>query len=185
MSYFQDWLSPQGKFAVTYNLEDDLIADVVTVVPKPVTKGPEEAGFFLSTAVPQLIFPPGQTSYVGVPVMHEVPLPVTGVCPGDAPYTRLPCSVWGFSISDIEVVIPSAPVSDFLEMSHADSGCSCEDLTQSPESSVPSSPVEEVAPPQFCSDYCILNKTTEGVVPVLLSRESNGNVPLDLLKAEG
>lgn len=169
---------------MTYNTEKDLIAEAVTVVPKPTTKDPEETQAFLNASVPRLTFPLGQTSYVGVPGIHEAPLPLAAVCPGDTRYTELPRSVWGFTVSDVEVVIPSAPTFDFLELSESDSGCSCENPTQSPESSLPNSPVEDGSPPRYCKDYCVLNKTAEGVVPVLLSKESNRNVPSDPLKAE-
>ncbi|XP_024866810.2 interleukin-21 receptor-like [Kryptolebias marmoratus] len=179
----QDWLSPRGKFAVTYDTETDLIAEAVTVLPKPITKDPEETQAFVDTSVPHMTFPLGPTSYVGLPGMNEVPLPIAVVCPGDTPYTQLPCSVWGFSFSDVQVVIPSAPPCDFLEMSHRDSGCDFEALSQSPERSLPCSPVEESVP-RYCKDYCILNKTAEGVVPVLLSKESNENFPSDPLKDE-
>lgn len=165
-------------------MENDLIAEAVTVVPKPITKDPEETQAFLNTSVPHPIFPLGQTSYVGVPETNEAPLTFAAVCPEDTPYTQLPPSVWGFTISDVEVVIPSAPTFGFLEVSQSDSGCSCENLTQSPESSSPNSPVEDSSPPHYSKDYCILNKTAGGIVPVLLSKESNRNVTSDPQKAE-
>ncbi|XP_069393553.1 cytokine receptor-like factor 2 [Paralichthys olivaceus] len=167
----QEWLSPQGKFALTYKTEEILITDAVTVEPKPKTKDPEENQNVCNTAVTQLTFPQCQTSYVGLPGMHMAPqlTPITTICPaGDTPYTRLPGSVWGFSIREEQVML--SPPQHVFKSSCSDSGCSFEDLTQSPECSLPNSPVEASSPPRYCKDYCILNKTAEGVVPVLVSK---------------
>lgn len=167
----QEWLSPKGKFVLTY--KEDLITSDVTVVPKPTTKEPEERQGFSNPPVTHLVFPQNVTSYVGLPTMHEAPPAVVTVCAEDPPYTQLPCPIWGFDLSEIQTT--SSP-EDFLEISKADSGCSCEDLSLSPECSVPSSPNDEGPSPHFCNDYCILNKTAEGVVPVLVSKQIGGKI---------
>ncbi|MED6242262.1 hypothetical protein ATANTOWER_002259 [Ataeniobius toweri] len=177
----QEWLSPHHKHVLTYKTEEDLIANAVTIVPKASPKDLEENQVFLTTPAIQLTFPPSLTSYVGLPGMDKPPIP--GVCPGETPYTQLPFSIWGFSIQEVEVV--SSEPNDFLEISHSDSGCNCEDLTQSPECSLPCSPVSEIPTPSHRSDYCILNKTAEGVVPVLLSKDHARDVLSGSLKSEG
>ncbi|XP_069031438.1 interleukin-9 receptor-like isoform X1 [Embiotoca jacksoni] len=163
----QDWLSPRGQFMLTYKTEEILTTDAVTVVPKPVPTHPEENPLLQNPPVTQLDFPQCQSSYVGLPGMLQAPPPVTQACPGDAPYTQLPTSIWGFHVV-------AAPPADVLETSRADSGC--EDLTPSPECSLPNTPVDitpaPLPPPCYHTDYCILSKTEEGVVPVLVSRES-------------
>ncbi|XP_035464601.1 interleukin-21 receptor [Scophthalmus maximus] len=167
----QEWLSPQGKFALTYQTEEILITEAVTVEPKPITKDPEENQDYHNPSVTQMLFT--QTSYVGLPGTHEASQPITMVCPAGTSYTQLPCSVWGLSIGEVQVVSSASQdedVWDASESSHADSGCSCHDLTQSPECSLPNSPVGDSLPPCYCSDYCILNKTAGGVVPVLVSK---------------
>ncbi|MED6271691.1 hypothetical protein CHARACLAT_022883 [Characodon lateralis] len=164
-----------------YKTEEDLIANAVTIVPKASPKDLEENQVFLTTPAIQLTFPPSLTSYVGLPGMDKPPIP--GVCPGETPYTQLPFSIWGFSIQEVEVV--SSEPNDFLEISHSDSGCNCEDLTQSPECSLPCSPVSEIPTPSHRSNYCILNKTAEGVVPVLLSKDHARDVLSGSLKSEG
>ncbi|XP_071325707.1 interleukin-21 receptor-like [Trachinotus anak] len=164
----QEWLSPQGKCAQTYKTEEVLLTNAVTIVPKPITKDLEENQEIFNPLSTQLVFGQCQSSYVGLPEMHEASQPITMVCPGGTSYTQLPCSVWSFGPGDVQVV-PSPPQT-FLEISHTDSGCSCEDMTQSPECSLPNSPVDDSSPPCFCNDYCILNKTAEGVVPVLVSK---------------
>ncbi|KAI4810958.1 hypothetical protein KUCAC02_013885 [Chaenocephalus aceratus] len=113
-----------------------------------------------------LTFTQGHSSYVGLPGVHEASPPLTMIYPGDMSYTQLPSSVWGLGVGEKEVA--SSPPEDFLNISCADSGC--EDLTQSPECSLPNSPVEDIPPPCYCNDYCILNKTAEGFAPVLVSR---------------
>ncbi|XP_044215339.1 interleukin-21 receptor-like [Thunnus albacares] len=174
----QEWLSPQGKFVLTYKTEEILTNAVVTVVPKPITKDPEEnQDFHNNPTVTQLAFTQCQNSYVGLPGVHEASPPLTVVCAGNTSYTQLPCPVWGFGIGEVEAVV-SSPPDDFLEISCADSGCSCEDLTQISECSLPNSPVDHNPPPS--SDYCILNKTAEGIVPVLVSKKNSPNVPSDL-----
>lgn len=123
-------------------------------------KDPEENQTFNNPPAAPLIFPHHQgSSYVGLPEVLKGLPPVTIVCPGDAPYTQLPPSVWEFV---------SSPSKDLLD---EDSGCSCEEMTQSLDCSLPSSPVSECPPPCHCDDYCILNKTAEGIVPVLVSKE--------------
>ncbi|XP_034465983.1 interleukin 21 receptor, tandem duplicate 2 [Hippoglossus hippoglossus] len=165
----KEWLSPQGKYALVYKTDEILINDAVTVEPKPKTKDPEENQDLHITAATQLTFPQCQTSYVGLPGMHVAPQPITTVHPAeDTSYTRLPGSVWGCSIG--EVPVTPSPSQDVFESSCTDSGCSCDDLTPSPECSLPNSPVEASSPPRYCKDYCILNKTAEGVVPVLVCK---------------
>ncbi|XP_008428956.1 interleukin-21 receptor-like [Poecilia reticulata] len=172
----QEWLSPHGKYDLTYKTEEDLITDAVTVVPQSSPKDLEENQVFLT----QLVFPLSHTSYVGFPGMEKASAPPF---PGDTPYTQLPCSVWSPCVQNVEVVCSDPK--DFLEISRSDSGCSCEGLTQSPECSLPCSPVDEIPTPRHCSDYCILNKTAQGVVPVLLSKERPADVPDQSLKSEG
>lgn len=154
-----------------------LATDTVTVVPKPMKKDPEENLDFHDPSVTQLPFTQCQTSYVGLPGMHKVSSSVTMVCPGDTSYTQLPCSVWGFNTGEIQIM-PSPP-KDSLEISCSDSGCSFDSLTESPDRSLPTSPVVESSPPFYCNDYCILNKTAEGVVPVLVTKGSSPNVTSD------
>lgn len=179
----KEWLSPHGKQVLTFKTEEDLVADAVTVVPKCSPKVIEESQVFLSAPETQLLFPPSPTTYVGLPGVDKASPSMHVAYPGDTPYTQLPCSVWGFAVQEVEAVC-SDPKS-FLEISHCDSGCSCEDLTQSPECSLPCSPVDEIPTPSCCIDYCILNKTAEGVVPVLLSKERAGDVPPNPPKSEG
>lgn len=181
----QEWLSPQGKFALTYQTEEILITEAVTVEPKPITKDPEENQDYHNPSVTQMLFT--QTSYVGLPGTHEASQPITMVCPAGTSYTQLPCSVWGLSIGEVQVVSSASQdedVWDASESSHADSGCSCHDLTQSPECSLPNSPVGDSLPPCYCSDYCILNKTAGGVVPVLVSKWRSPNVSSDFQGSE-
>ncbi|KAL3980193.1 calcium-responsive transcription factor [Sarotherodon galilaeus] len=172
----QEWLSLKDKNVLTHKADEVMISDRVAVVPKPKTKDPEESQTFLNPPVIQLAFPQCQTSYVGLPGMDMAPASIAMVCPANTSYTQLPCSVWE---RGREAEIASSPPEDVLEISCVDSGCSFEDVTQSPECSLPSSPVVETLAPCYCSDYCILNKTAEGVVPVLLSKESNVKVSSD------
>lgn len=176
----QEWFSPQGKYLLTYKTEEILTTDSVVIVPKPITKDPEENQDLHTPSVVQLALIPGQSSYVGLPGIHEPPPPLTMVCQGNTSYTQLPCTVWVGGSEEVEV--PSSLPKGFLDISHADSGCSCEDLTQEPEFSVPNSPVDESPPPCNCNDYCILKKTAEGFSPVLVSREGNPNIPSDSLQ---
>ncbi|KAK2844993.1 hypothetical protein Q5P01_011652 [Channa striata] len=166
----QEWLSPQHKFALIYKTEEILTTTDVTVVPT--TKDPEENQVFRNPPVTQLTFAQCPTSYVGLPGLHEVSPAVTFVCPGDTSYTQLPSSIWGLSTGEVQAISP--PPKDFSEISCCDSGCSFETLT-----SLPTSPVEDSSPPFYCNDYCILNKTAEGVVPVLVSKGGRPNVPSD------
>ncbi|KAF3692290.1 hypothetical protein EXN66_Car007966 [Channa argus] len=179
----QEWLSPQGTFALMYKTEEILTTSDVTVVPKPMTKDPEENQVFHNPSVTQLAFTQCQTSYVGLPGTHEVSPPVTIVCPGDTSYTQLPSSIWGLNAGEVQVI--SSPPKDVSEMSCCDSGCSFESPTESPECSLPTSPVEKTSPPFYCNDYCILNKTAEGVVPVLVYKGSSPNVPSDPHQKDG
>lgn len=111
----QEWLSPQGRVMLSYKPEEIMTTDAVIVAPKPILKEPEENRDIAS--VTHLEFTQCQTSYVGLPGIHEASQPVPVVCSGDTSYTQLPCSVWGVSF------VPSPP-EDFLNISHADSGCS-------------------------------------------------------------
>ncbi|XP_008279313.1 interleukin-21 receptor-like [Stegastes partitus] len=178
----QEWLSSHGEVVVTYKTEEISTTNVVTVVPKSITKHPEESQISHDPPVTQLVLTQCPTSYVSLPGMHKAPPPVTMVCPKDTSYTQLPCAVWGLSVAEVEVSSP--PPKDFLELSCADSGCSCEDLSQSPQFSLPASPAEERAPPCYSSDYCILNKTAEGVVPVLVSKENSVKASPDCLQKD-
>ncbi|KAM7383019.1 hypothetical protein PAMP_002707 [Pampus punctatissimus] len=162
-----EWLSPQGKFVLTYKTEEIISTDAIIVAPKPVSKAPEENQDFHNPPVTQLAFTQCQTSYVGLPGMHEASPPLPVICPGNTSYTQLPCSMWGFGIGEVEACV-SSPPQNFLDISHADSGCSCDGLTQSLECSLPDSPVDYSPPPS--NDYCVLNKTAEGVIPVLISK---------------
>ncbi|XP_058504233.1 interleukin 21 receptor, tandem duplicate 2 isoform X2 [Solea solea] len=161
----QEWLGPQGKFALTYSTDELLITDVLNGVHKPITKDAEENQDFYNLAVMPLTFSQCQTSYVAAPGGPQPP-PVTMLCPADTPYTQLPCSIWGFGTEDVQE--KPCPPEDFLDTSHEDSGCSCKDVTPSPECSLPNSPVDASPPPCFCTDYCLLNKTAAGLVPVLV-----------------
>ncbi|KAJ4930770.1 hypothetical protein JOQ06_025078 [Pogonophryne albipinna] len=161
----KEWLSPKGKYVLAYKTEEILTTDDVIVVPKPITKEPEENVDYHNPTV-HLTFTQGHSSYVGLPGVHEASPPLTMIYPGDTSYTQLPSSVWGLGVGEKEVA--SSPPEDFLNISCADSGC--EDPTQSPECSLPNSPVEDIPPPCYCNDYCILNKTAEGFAPVLVSR---------------
>ncbi|KAK5922047.1 hypothetical protein CgunFtcFv8_019352 [Champsocephalus gunnari] len=161
----QEWLSPKGKYVLAYKTEEILTTDDVIVVPKPITKEPEENVDYHNPTV-HLTFTQGHSSYVGLPGVHEASPPLTMIYPGDMSYTQLPSSVWGLGVGEKEVA--SSPPEDFLNISCADSGC--EDPTQSPECSLPNSPVEDIPPLCYCNDYCILNKTAEGFAPVLVSR---------------
>ncbi|KAM9353548.1 uncharacterized protein ABDE67_005933 [Symphorus nematophorus] len=185
----KEWLSPQGRYVLTYKTEEILTTDAVIVVPKPIAKDPEEKQDTRSPSVTHLPFIQCQTSYVGLPGIHEPPPPLTMVCPGEMAYTQLPCSVLGVEFKEVEVA--PFPPKDFFNLSSADSGCSCEDLTQSLECSLPSSPVDNSAPPAppapplcNCTDYCILNKTAEGFAPVLVSKGGSINVPSDSLQED-
>ncbi|XP_038566623.1 uncharacterized protein LOC119897118 isoform X2 [Micropterus salmoides] len=178
----QEWLSPQGKCLLTYKTEEILTTDAMIVVTKPITKDPEENQDFHNPSVPQLAFPQCQTSYVGLPRIDEASPPLTMVCPGNTSYTQLPCSVWGVGIGEVEVVF--SPPKDFFNISQADSGCSCDDMTQSPECSLPNSPVDDSPPPCYCNDYCILNKTAEGFAPVLVSKGGGPDVPSDSMQED-
>lgn len=173
----QEWLTPKSQFVLTYKPEEILITDTVIVMPKPVAKGPEENQDLHNPSVTHLTFTQCQTSYVGLPGIHDVSPPLTMIWAAETSYTQLPCTVWGVGSEEAEVV-PSPP-KDLLNISHADSGCSCEELSQSLECSEPSSPVVDSPPPCYCTDYCILNKTAEGFAPVLVSKGSSLNVPSD------
>ncbi|XP_024114000.2 uncharacterized protein LOC112136505 [Oryzias melastigma] len=164
----QEWFSKNGKFILTYKSEEDLRTDAVTIVPRTTTKELEEMipDPCMTPLTLPVVFPGGQVSYVGLPGFHGAPAPVLN--PGDSLYTKLPCPVWEFGISEGELA--SSPSENFLETSHADSGCNCEDLSRSPDCSLPSSPFSECPPLQYGQGYCILNRTTEGVVPVLVSK---------------
>ncbi|XP_068570122.1 interleukin-21 receptor-like [Cebidichthys violaceus] len=172
----QEWLSSQGKCVLTYKTEEILTTDAVIVVPRPVTKDPEENQVLFDPTVQ-----PGlaqcQTSYIGLPAIHEASPPLAMVPPGQTSYTRLPCSIWGVGIEEVEVV--STLPEDFFNISSVDSGCSFLAPTESPECSLPNSPVDDSPPPCFCNDYCILNKTAGGFVPVLVSKGSSLIVPSD------
>lgn len=176
----QDWLSPKGKLLQTYKPEEILTADAVIVVPKPPnTKDLEENQ---DPSVTPLLFTQCPTSYVGLPGMHEPPPPVTAVSPGNTSYTRLPCSVWGLSVGEVEVV--SSPVKEVLHTGCADSGCSSEDLTQNPECSLPNSPFDDGPSKCFCTDYCILNRTAEGFAPVLVSKGGSLSATAELRRED-
>nr|XP_040021439.1 interleukin-2 receptor subunit beta-like isoform X1 [Gasterosteus aculeatus aculeatus] len=177
----KEWLQPQGKFALTYKTEEMLTTDAVIVEPKPVTKDPEEHRVFFNPMT-HLALAQCHTSYVGLPGVHEATPPLAMACPVGTPYTRLHCSAWGVAAEEAEVV--SALPQDFLNISSEDSGCSCADPTQSPECSLPSSPVDDCPPPSICVDYCILNKTAAGFVPVLLSQGGSLDVPSNSLQEE-
>ncbi|XP_029360848.1 interleukin-21 receptor-like isoform X2 [Echeneis naucrates] len=168
-SNLQEWFTPQGKFALIYKTEEPPMTCDIMVVPKPIPKDPEENQDVFSLSVTPLTFSQSPSSYVGLPELHEAPPPVTmSFCPGNTSYTQLPCSVWDFAIKEAQVT--PGPPETLSEISRADSGCSCEDLTEDPECSLPNSPVDESSPPCFRNDYCILNKTADGVVPVLVSK---------------
>lgn len=176
----QEWLSPGGRCVLTYKAEELLTTSVVTFCEKAVAKEPRESQDFLQPAGTQLQFTQCQ-SYVCSPVAQEPAPPPLTVCPGDMPYTRLPCSVWGVveqAPEENQVISPRPKV--LLNISQEDSGCSFDDSVQSPECSLPSSPAQDRGPPA-CSDYCILNKTAVGFDPVLVSKVIGLNTPSDSL----
>lgn len=147
-----------------------MTSNVVMVVPKPMTKEAEEKLDSNNSSVAELGFTHCQT-YVTLPGMHEVVPPLPMICSDDTSYTELPCSIFGTGIGKVGAVSP--PPEDFLIDSFADSGFSFEDLTQSLDCSLTTSPFEE-SPPLFKStDYCILNKTTNTVIPFFASNRIN------------
>ncbi|KAM9852055.1 uncharacterized protein ACBR49_005163 [Aulostomus maculatus] len=106
-------------------------------------KDSEENLHFNSPLAMHLTLAQRQNPYVGLPLLHEASsLPVA--CPVDMSYMQLPCGVWGVGTGEGEEVC--TPPKDFFDISHADSGCSCEDLSQSPECSLPNSPVNDNPP---------------------------------------
>lgn len=179
----QDWLSPSGRVTLAYKTEEIMTTDPVVIVPKPAAKEPEEIQDLCIAQGAQLELPQCQLSYVGLPVIQEAPLSLPMVCPGSMSYTKLPCSIWGGGIGKEKEIDVTSPEVD-LNISLADSGCACKDLTQSPECSVGNSPVDESPPVCICTDYCILNKTAEGFAPVLASKESIQNAQSDSLQED-
>ncbi|XP_026173162.1 interleukin-21 receptor-like [Mastacembelus armatus] len=173
----QKWLSPKGEFALIYQNEF-LPTDAVTIM-KSTMKNSEENQDFLNPSVMKTAFIQCQTSYVELPGMREASPATTMVSPGDMTYTPLPCSVWGFDIEEAQAVSSPLCTKDFFEISSADSGFNCKGLSESPECSLPNSPVDDGSPPCYCNDYCILNKTAAGVVPVLVSKGNSLTVPSD------
>lgn len=159
----QEWLSPPGRLVLAYKTEEIVTADSVVVVPKPVMQEPKAVPEQSVCAAAPLGFPQCQLSYVGLPEMQEAILPSPQFSPGSLSYTKLPCPFWpGHS------EVPSS--TDRTQTCVEDSGCSCEEVTQSQESSPVSSPARESPPVCSCTDYCILNKTAEGFTPILVSR---------------
>lgn len=144
--------------------------NVVMVVPKLITREAEENSESNNSPVTELEFTHCQT-YVTLPGMHETVPPLPPICSGDTSYTQLPCSSFGIGIGKVEAVSP--PPKDFLTISSADSGFSFEDLTQTLDCSLPTSPSEESPPLCNSTDYCILNKTADGLVPVFASNRIN------------
>ncbi|XP_030014322.1 interleukin-21 receptor-like [Sphaeramia orbicularis] len=180
----KEWISPQGKFLVKYKTDDISMAEVVDVVPRAITKTPvEEEQDLQDPPVTPLVFTQCPSSYVGLPGTHEAPPPLPVICPVNTSYTQLPCSLWGFTAVEEEEVEVEDDLSpkDFLDISSADSGCSFEDSTRSPECSLPSSPAHAPPPPCYCDDYYTLKQTENGVVPVLVSKE---NHPFGCLQVE-
>lgn len=156
-----------------YKTEENVTSNVVMVVPKVITREAEENPDSNNSPVTELEFTHCQT-YITLPGMPEAvpPLPpLPAICSGDTSYTQLPCSIFGIGIGKAEAV--SSPPKDFLTVSSADSGFSFEDLTQSLDCSLTTSPSEESPPLCNSTDYCILNKTADGFVPVLASNQIN------------
>ncbi|XP_076006546.1 interleukin-21 receptor-like [Genypterus blacodes] len=173
----KEWVSPQHDVILKCETEEILKMELVTVEPKTIRKDPEEEQDLQKPTVLQC-----QTSYVGFPGVGVASPPSHAVCLVDSSYTPLPWPTWGPGV--VEEVPVSSP-KHFLDNSSVDSagescGSSFDDSSQSPECSLPSSLMmmspSPSAPPCFCQDYCILNKTSEGVVPVFLPKESR-NVP--------
>ncbi|XP_056142842.1 interleukin-21 receptor-like [Lampris incognitus] len=169
----QEWLSSQGHVISTCRMEDFLIADSVIIASTPILKDREAYQSLpeMSTTLPVLI--QGQSSYVGLPGIDFPSNHTKGNCPEDTSYTQLPCSAMEFGFED--VVTASSLPTDFLDTSHADSGCGCEEVTENPEFSLLSGP-QHPSPQCFQDDYCILNKTAEGLTPVLVPRGGDVNV---------
>lgn len=105
------------------------------------------------------------TPYVGPSVMDWVcSHSPNGNGPGDIPYTQLPCSLLELQFGGKGTSFSQNP----SVACEGDSGC--EDLTLSPESSLPNSPVSS-EPECICTDYCILHETSKGFIPTGVSKE--------------
>lgn len=153
-----------------YKTEENVTSNVVMVVPKLITREAEENPDSSNSPVTELEFTHCQT-YVTLPGMREAAPPLPAICSGDTSYTRLPCSIFGIGIGKEEAV--SSPPKDFLTVSSADSGFSFDDLTQSLDCSLTTSPSEKSPPLCKSTDYCILNKTADGFIPVFASNQIN------------
>ncbi|XP_029928458.1 interleukin-21 receptor-like [Myripristis murdjan] len=179
---FQEWISPQGSVILQLKTEEMIKADALIIVPKPITKDEAEDQDLQDSLLTQMMFTQCQSSYVGLPGMNGTPLHVNVNCLEDTPYTQLPFSGPQFGFG--KAVAVSVPPENVLDISCADSGCGCEDPSQSPECSQPNSPLHS-SPPQFlCTDYCVLNKTAAGIIPILISQASSVNVAPESLQKD-
>lgn len=182
----QEWLSPPGKFMLAYKTEEIMIADPVVVLPKPVMQNADEVQELCPNPVTQVEFPQCQLSYVGLPEIQESLPNLPVFCPGSMSYTKFPCSIWGSHVVKEESEVPpqTCVKKTMSSDDEEDSGCNFDDTAKSQECSPVSSPVDESPPVYNCTDYCILNKTTEGFAPVLVSRGGCQNVQSEFLQED-
>lgn len=158
--------------------------DPVVVLPKPVMQEVDEVQELCLSPATQVEFPHCQLSYVGLPEIQESPPPLPVFCPGNMSYTKLPCSIWSSPVVEEESeVLSQTHVNKTMSSDNEqDSGCNFDDMANSQECSPVSSPVDESPPVYNCTDYCILNKTTEGFAPVLVSRGGSQNLQPEFLQ---
>ncbi|KAM9723747.1 uncharacterized protein ACNS7B_019054 [Menidia menidia] len=209
----QDWLAPPDKSLRSRGVEELLVIDAVTVLPKaappppgppppgPPPPGPPPPGPPLSRPPT----PPGPppTRSTGPPTWSSLvfvtpprtwpstpPIPGSPGGGGGDPSPCTPPETWTPETWTPETWTPETwtPETGILETSQADSGC--EGLSQSPPPQppppwgvTPPPGVWGVTPPPRCwGDYCLLSRTSRGVVPVLVSKRAPP--PTDALKAQ-
>lgn len=183
----QEWLSPPGKFVLAYKTEEILTADPVVVLPKPVMQEADEVQELCLSPATQAGFPQCQLSYVGLPEIQESLTTLPVFCPGNMSYTKFPCSIWGSHVvkeEESEVLSQTRVKKTMSSDDEEDSGCNFDDMAGSQECTPVSSPVDESPPVYNCTDYCILNKTTEGFAPVLVSRGGSEKVQSEFLQED-
>ncbi|XP_029480328.2 uncharacterized protein LOC115103625 isoform X2 [Oncorhynchus nerka] len=157
--HFQDWLESECNLIPTYKPEEFLTIDTLIIEAKPIAEDQD-----CSASAP---YPLAQvhTPYVGPSVMDWVcSHSPNGNGPGDIPYTQLPCSPLELQFGAMVTSFSQDP----SVTCEGDSGC--EDLTLSPDSSLPNSPVSS-EPECTCTDYCILHETSKGFIPTVVPKE--------------